>query len=128
MNITPYQIIAPLVAVVAIAYAWGLWMRQKKILWEACLWTVFWGFIAVIALFPSALSYLQVVTGIKSQVNAILVTSIGLLFFMMFYIIIRLEELAQRQVRMVRKIALCNGDTSVSEGISRGSKKECSCT
>ena len=47
-----------------------------------------------------------VITGIKSQVNAILVTSIGILFFMIFYMIIRLEELEQRQTKMIRNIAL----------------------
>ena len=106
MQLTPYQILAPLVSFIAIIYAWNLWFRQKKNLWEVILWILFWGAVAGIALFPNILTYVQFVTGIKSQVNAILVTSIGILFFMMFYLIIRLEELEQRQTRMVRKLAL----------------------
>lgn len=106
MNFTPYQIVAPLISVVAIVYAWNLMVRQKKSAWEAILWTVFWGAVASIALFPNVLIYLQFVTGIKSQVNAILVTSIGLMFFMMFYMVMRIETLEQRQTRLVRKIAL----------------------
>jgi len=106
MILTPYQIVAPLVSLVAIIYAWNLAFRQKKSVWEAILWSVFWGAVAGIALFPSVLTYLQAVTGIKSQVNAVLVTAIGLIFFIIFYLVIRLEELEQRQTRIVRQIAL----------------------
>ena len=110
MILTPYQVVAPAVALVAIVYAWNLSFRQKKSVWEAILWTIFWGSVAGIALFPSVLTYLQAVTGIKSQVNALLVTAIGLIFFIIFYLVIRLEELEQRQTRIVRKIALKEAD------------------
>lgn len=111
MNLTPYQVVVPLVSLVAITYAWNLMFRQKKTIWEAVLWTLFWGAAAAIALFPNILSYLQWVTGIRSQVNAVLVTSIGILFFMIFYLVVRLEELEQRQTRIVRKIALRDIDS-----------------
>lgn len=106
MDITPYQIVAPAVSVVALLYAWSLWYRQKKTLWEAALWTLFWASIAIIAFYPGILTYLTAVTGIKDQVNAILVTCMGILFFMVFYIIVRLEEMEQRQVRLIREMAL----------------------
>lgn len=106
MILTPYQIVVPLLALFALCYAWTLVMRQKKTVWEAILWTLFWGVIALIALEPGILSYLSALTGIKDQVNAIFVTSIGILFFMVFYIIIRLEEMNQRQAKLVRKLAL----------------------
>lgn len=103
---TPYQIVVPLLALVAIVYAWNLFIAHKKTLWEALLWSLFWGAIASIALFPHLLGYLTAVTGIKDQVNAVLATCIGILFFLAFYVIIRLEELEQRQTRMVREAAL----------------------
>lgn len=106
MTLTGYQIVAPIVSLIAIAYAWNLAFRQKKTFWEAILWTIFWGSVASIALFPGILTYLQVVTGIKNQVNAVLVTSIGVLFFMAFYLVMRLEALEQRQARIIRKMAL----------------------
>lgn len=106
MTLTPYQIVVPILSIIAMVYAWNLVMRQKKTLWEALLWTLFWAGIAAVALYPKVLSYLTVVTGIKSQENAVVVTSIGILFFMVFYIIIRLEELEQRQTKMVRDVAL----------------------
>jgi len=106
MTLTPYQIVVPVLAIIAMAYAWNLVLRQKKTIWEAILWTVFWLGISLIAVFPGTLSYLTAVTGIKSQENAVVVTSLGILFFLVFYIVIRLEELEQRQTRMIRKVAL----------------------
>jgi hypothetical protein len=104
--VTPYQIIAPLVAFTAILYAWNLVMRRKKTIWEATLWTIFWGAIAYIAVEPDAIDYLTVATGIQKRENAVLVTFLGLLFFIVFYLVMRLEELEQRHTRLVRKIAL----------------------
>ena len=106
MLLTPYQIAAPLVSLVAIVYAWNLVMRQKKTLWEAFFWTLFWGSVTAIALFPNVLSYLSAVTGIANQENAVVVTFLGILFFMVFYMVIRLEELEQRYVRLMREIGL----------------------
>lgn len=122
MSFTPYQIVVPLLALIALAYAWNLVIRQKKTIWEAILWTVFWVGISLIAIFPWSLSYLTAITGIKSQENAVVVTSLGILFFLVFYMVIRLEELEQRQTKMIRSIALRdaglsgNDEVSVSEG------------
>lgn len=106
MTITAYQIVAPLVSIVAIAYAWNLTMRQKKTIWEAILWTIFWGMIVVIALVPNSIDYLTAATGIQDRENAVLVTFLGILFAIVFYLVVRLEELEQRQTRLIRKIAL----------------------
>jgi hypothetical protein len=115
MTLTPYQIAVPILSLVAMVYAWNLFLGKKKTLWEALLWTIFWGAIAAIALFPSLLGYLTAVTGIKSQVNAVLATSIGILFFFVFYLIIRMEELEQRQTRMVRATALREAGLEMKE-------------
>lgn len=106
MQLTPYQIIVPLACLILIVYAWNLAMRQKKSLWEACFWTVFWGAIAAIAFFPNIIAYLSALTGIQDQESAVLVTFLGVLFFMVFYLVIRLEELEQRHTKIVRALAL----------------------
>jgi hypothetical protein len=110
MILTPYQVLAPAVSLLAIIYAWNLFMRRKKTLWEVLMWTVFWGAIAFIAFQPWVLTYLSVVTGIKDQESAVLITFLGILFFMIFYLVIRLEELEQRHTKLVRAIALRNAD------------------
>ena len=106
MNVTAYQIIVPVASFLAIAYAWTLVVRQKKTVWEAILWSIFWGAIVYIAVDPSSIDHLTRITGIKDRENAVLVTFLGILFFIVFYLVIRLEELEQRQTRLIRKVAL----------------------
>ena len=117
MTLTPYQIVAPIISLTAILYAWNLVMRQKKTVWEACFWTFFWGAIAAIALFPEFLTYLSAATGIVNHENAAIVTFLGILFFMVFYIIIRIEEIEQRQAKMIRTLAL------MEAGLESGKRK-----
>lgn len=104
--ITPYQIIAPLISIVAIVYAWSLVRRQKKTVWEGTLWTLFWLAIAVVALFPAVLDYLTFATGFKDRQNALLITFLGILSFMVFALIVRVENLEQRQTKLTRSMAL----------------------
>lgn len=106
MSLTPYQIVAPTISLIAIFYAWNLMLRQKKTAIEAILWTLFWGAVSGISLYPNVLSYLSAVTGIVDQENAVLVTFLGILFFVVFYLVIRLEELEQRHTKIVRALAL----------------------
>lgn len=119
MILTPYQIAVPLVSLVAVLYAWNLALRHKKTIWEAILWSIFWGAVAFVALEPGALTYLSVITGVKSQANAFFATAIGILFFFMFYMIVRMEELSQRQNKLVRMMALKGAGLD-----DRGTKRE----
>ncbi len=106
MEITPYQIVVPLFSLLMLAYAWSLVMRQRKTVWEGVLWTVFWGALGYIALFPGNLQYLSAVTGIKKNENAAVISALGILFFIVFYMVIRIEELEQRIVKIVRDESL----------------------
>lgn len=69
---------------------------------------MFWSAIAYISIEPSSLQYLSVITGIKKNENAATITAIGVLFFVVFYMIIRLEELEQRLTKIVRDRALAD--------------------
>ena len=117
MNLTMYQIIAPLISFVAVTYAWNLVFRQKKTVWEAILWSIFWAAIATIALVPDSINYLTQATGIKDRENAVLVTFLGILFFIVFYLVVRMEELEQRQTRIIRKVALRDVDTTGDDSV-----------
>lgn len=103
---TPYQVVAPVASIIAIVYAWNLVSRKKKTVIEAVLWTVFWGAVAAMALYPSMLSYLSKATGIANAENAAIVTFIGILFFLVFYLVMRIEELERKHTKVVRAIAL----------------------
>ncbi|MBU0766731.1 DUF2304 domain-containing protein [Patescibacteria group bacterium] len=110
MDLTLYQLLAPLVALIAILYAWSLVFRKKKKIWEGILWSLFWGLVAAIALFPDVATYISSVMGIKNRENAVFITFFGVIFFIVFYLVMRLEEMDQRLTRIVRKSALKNAD------------------
>lgn len=122
MSFSPYQIIVPLLSLAAVFYAYSLLRRGKKTLWEFLLWVLFWGAISSIAVYPGLLSYLSLVTGIQSQVNAIIVTGIGVLFFMVFLLLVRLEELEQRHARLIREIALREMERDAQDSSSQKKK------
>ncbi len=106
LEFTPYQVVVPLFGVLMIVYAWNLVVRQKKTIWEGILWTTFWSAIIYISLVPSSLQFLSALTGIKKNENAATITAIGVIFFILFYLIMRIEELEQRLVKVVREKAL----------------------
>ena len=70
------------------------------------MWTLFWVLISIIAFFPDSLNTLMIITGVRERENAVFVTSIGLLFLVVFYLVIRVEKLEQRIARFTRKRAL----------------------
>jgi len=106
LQFTPYQIVVPLFCLLMVTYAWNLVFRQKKTIWEGGLWTLFWAAIAYISLFPGSLQYLSAFTGIKKNENAATITALGIVFFILFYMIIRIEELEQRLTAIIRGKAL----------------------
>lgn len=108
---TAYQILTPAASLIAMLYAWSLVARKKKTIWEAVVWTIFWASIALIALFPELLDYLRSITGVRSRQNAVFVTSIGILFFIVFYLVVRLEELERRLAKLVRQLAVRDLDS-----------------
>ncbi len=106
MYLSPYQIVVPLFSIIMIVYAWNLVLRQRKTVWEGILWGIFWCAVIYISLFPNSTQYLSQITGIKKNENAAVITALGILFFIVFYLVIRMEELQQRLTKIVREEAL----------------------
>jgi hypothetical protein len=104
--ITPYRLAVPLIALFFIAYAWNCAFRGTKTLWQAILWTLFWGSVIVVVLFPAWISFLTAWTGIQEQENAIFAIFIGILLFIVFHILVRLERIQKRITDLVRHEAL----------------------
>ena len=120
IEFTPYQIAVALFSLLMLFYAWGLVYRKKKTIWEGLLWTVFWSAIGYISFVPESLQYLSSLTGIKKNENAATITAIGVLFFVVFYLIMRIEELEQRVTKVVREEALKSSGIKV---VSQESEK-----
>lgn len=105
MNIALYQIIVPIVALIMIMRAFSRFFRGNKTLRELLGWIVFWGCIAVVALFPTLTEYLAGVLGIKSNVNAIVFTLLGVLSYLCFKLVVAAEENERALTRLTRELA-----------------------
>lgn len=119
--ITPYKVVGPLVALFFIVYAWNHVLRGTKTIWEALFWTFFWGGITVLILFPSWIAILTAWTGIKGQANAVFAITIGILLFIVFHILVRLEKIQHRITEFVRHEALKDADGSAPREQKNGS-------
>ncbi len=105
MDIAVYQIIVPLVALVMVMRAFSRFFRGSKTLRELFGWIAFWGCIAVIAIFPTLTEHLAGVLGIKSNVNAIVFTLLGVLSYLCFKLVVAVEENERAVTALTREMA-----------------------
>lgn len=105
MDIALYQIIVPVAALVMIMRAFSRFFRGGKTIRELIGWIFFWGCIAVVAIFPTLTEYLSGVLGIKSNVNAIVFTILGVLSYLCFKMVVSVEENERSLTRLTREMA-----------------------
>ena len=108
LGITPYKVVVPLIAIFFVLYAWNHVLRGTKTVWEALLWTLFWGGVCMIVLFPAWIGFLTAWTGIKGQANAVFAIVLGVILFIIFHILVRLEKIQNRITTLAQQEALEN--------------------
>lgn len=69
-------------------------------------WIIFWGTLALIAIFPSLTDKLALLLGIKSNVNALVFTLLGILSYICFRLLVVSENQEQELTRLTRAMAL----------------------
>ena len=106
MNLHLYQIIVPLFSLVMIFYAFSLFKRGKKSIKELIIWGIFWGLFGFVALYPEVTNIVAQITGIQNNVNAVVFVSFVILFFVVFKMVIIIENIESRINSIVRKEAL----------------------
>ncbi len=102
-----YQILVPLVSLAFWAYTIFQFIKGRASMAELLFWSLFWLLTIALALFPDAITdRLAHWLGIKSNINALLFLSIGILFFLQFrlYFIIKRQNAVISE--LVRKLAL----------------------
>jgi hypothetical protein len=123
-DITLYQVGAPLIALFFVVYAWNHVLRGTKTFWEAILWTIFWGGIATIVLFPWWMGVIAGWMGIKEEVNAVFAIAIGITLFIVFRILMQLERVNQRITELARAQALREAGIGEESSISVKSREK----
>lgn len=106
MNLHVYQIAVPIFSLLMMAYAFSLFKRGKKSIKELIVWGLFWGIIAIIAFYPEITNVIAKISGIQDNINAVVFFAFVLLFFIIFKLVIAIENLEQRITSIVRNKAL----------------------
>lgn len=102
-----YQIIVPLIAGLLIYLTIRQHLKGRNTLFEMLAWCFIWLLISLVAIFPDLVTdRLARVLGIKSNVNAFIFLSLGVLFFIQYNLFMAIKRQNRIISDMVRKIAL----------------------
>ncbi|MBN1502543.1 DUF2304 family protein [Candidatus Woesearchaeota archaeon] len=100
------QIIAIVFALFAISRV-ILRMRDKKLTpGEFFFWTLIWLGLLGVVFFPSLTSRLANLIGIGRGIDLIIYGSIAILFYLLFRIYVKIEEIEQEITKVVREISI----------------------
>jgi len=81
--------------------------KDKKIsIGELFFWLAIWSGLIFVVFFPNMVSYFARLLGIGRGVDIIVYMSISLLFYMLFRLYVKLEELEREITKLVREHAL----------------------
>lgn len=104
--ITIIQVLAFLFVTFAASRAM-LRAKDKKIsIAELFFWLGIWGGLIFVVFFPEFTSYIANLVGIGRGIDVIIYTSIGLLFYLIFRLYVKIEEVEQEITKLVREMAI----------------------
>jgi hypothetical protein len=83
------------------------YLSGKNTLFEVVSWCCIWVFIIAVAIVPDIITvYLAKSLGIKSNINAIVFLSLGILFFLQYNLFLTIKRQNKTITDLVKKIAL----------------------
>jgi len=99
-----------IIAVIFVTFAASralLRAKDKKIsIGELLFWLAVWSGLIIVVFFPGFISYIAQIVGIGRGIDVIIYTSIGLLFYLIFRLYVKLEEMDHNITKVVREISL----------------------
>jgi hypothetical protein len=110
MNFTLTQIILSLFLFFALSRVYLRFKGGDISLIGFIFWTILFGSAVVIVLFPLFSTDIARIMGIGRGVDAIVYTSIVLLFYLVFRLYIYLQDIRQEITELVQKLALKEGE------------------
>lgn len=100
------QLLTPLFCLVMVLRAVSRFRRREQTIRELLVWLVVWVGIASVSVYPSVSDVMPAFIGIKSGVNVLIYFGMVVLFYGLFRLVVKVEELEYRISEMNRKIAL----------------------
>ena len=81
--------------------------KDRKISYaELVFWLGIWGVLVVVVFFPEITSYFAKIVGIGRGIDVIIYISIGLLFYLVFRIYVKMEETESSVTTLVRELSI----------------------
>lgn len=105
-EILAYQIIILILCAFLILRSFILFLRKKKGFREVILAIIIWGSFSLISFFPVLLQDFAHVLGFELGVNALLVVSTIIIFFILLRTLLRMDRMQNDITKLVREIAL----------------------
>jgi len=99
-------LLTPLFSLLMILRAISLFRKRKQTGRELILWIVIWVGIGLVAFYPAVLDFLPPIVGMKSGLNFLIFFGFVILFYGVFRLFVKVEELEEKIVKMNREEAL----------------------
>jgi len=81
--------------------------KDKKItIIELFFWLGIWGGLIFVVFFPNIISRVADLVGIKRGIDVIIYTSVGIIFYLIFRLYVKLEDIDREITKVVREVAL----------------------
>lgn len=104
MSVIQFLIVA--FSVFAIARTFRQFRKGKLTLAFLFLWIFFWVIVGVVVVLPQTTDTLARFVGVGRGVDAIMYVSIIALFYMVFRLLVRIEEVEREITKLVRTLAI----------------------
>ena len=100
------QVLAIIFAIFAV-FKVVVQLRDNKISRESAIfWIFIWALVILIVVFPRTMSYLATLTGVGRGVDVVLYVAIIILFYLIYRIYTKMENIEREITIVVREIAI----------------------
>lgn len=104
--ITIIQILLIIFALFALSRVITQFRKNKITLTEFIIWDIIWLVVIVVALMPAITSFFANIVGIKRGVDFLIYIGMTLLFYLVFRIYVKIENMEQNITKIVREAAI----------------------
>ena len=103
-----YALIVPIISIIAIIWFIGRYLNNKNSLSTVILWSIFWIFVSLFAIFPEFSNSFARIFGITRGLDFVII----LVFVVLFYTILKLyfviDKMQNNLNKVVKEVALNN--------------------
>ena len=103
-----YSILVPILSVIAIIWFLIRYLNEKNSLLTVILWTAFWIFVSLFAVFPNISSYFASILGVSRGLDFVIIVVFIVLIYAIFKLYYRIDKLQDDVNKIVKEIALNN--------------------